>query len=232
MGYVLSGGEERMATALATLQAFVAHVRVGDHPRIQDEAGQPVTMAGLLAEASWRSREPAAQRQLIATLADYADIHLRPRGDAIPHVRPPDEYWHEAGWAWARDFEQPVSEALTDELNRRYTDARCDELRRAAEEVLPRYLALPTADSGQWGVWDIRAGEFKHVHYYEGVARAHAGALCARRPWTDAEHWEATDVAVERQLNRETARKRWARQSSASPPATMRERRPGHGRQP
>jgi hypothetical protein len=78
MGYVLSSFvpsddpvrlEQRADTALVALQAFVAFLRAGRPPAIQDDAGTTVLPAQLFDEAQRRGSGP----RLASVLADYAD---------------------------------------------------------------------------------------------------------------------------------------------------------------
>ncbi len=115
MAYVLSGAgassdgdldDRRADSALAVLRAYVGYLCQDHVAPIQDEAGQPVTLPRLLAEAEGEASAPDAQQQLAGVLADYTDTILWPWDDAAPYAYPPDIYWRQAGQAWARDFGQ------------------------------------------------------------------------------------------------------------------------------
>ncbi len=233
MSYLLSDGgdagaaQARVETPFEALREFTTRLRQDVRLAVRDEAGQPVSLLHLLSEAARLARDRDALQPLVGVLADYADTHLRPEIEADP----PEARWRAAGRGWARDFEHSPPQPLLDELARRHPHARCDELRQAAEKALPRYSPQPTM-AREWGVWDNRAGEFKHLHAHEGVARAHACALNDARPWLDQHHDEATDAAVQAVLNRRAARARWASQSNPSPPGPTPERQPRPGRQP
>jgi hypothetical protein len=239
MGYLVSGegaafgpAERRTDTALAALRAVVAYLRVDHVAPVRDDADQRVSLPGLLAEALWEAEGPTAERQLISVLADYVETSLRPWADTVPYEDPPETYWRHAGWSWASGFKRTPLKLLLDELARRYSCPRIDELWHGVNERLPRYLALPTSCRGQWGVWDGQTDEFRHLHFFEGVAVAHAEALNAGRPWTDEDQHRARRAADSLEFHRRTARARQASTGAASPPAPTPASRPRSGRRP
>ncbi len=132
MAYVLSGAgassdgdldDRRADSALAALRAYVGYLCQDHVAPIQDEAGQPVTLPRLLAEAEGEASAPDAQQQLAGVLADYTDTILWPWDDAAPYAYPPDIYWRQAGQAWARDFGQEPPQRVLDELGDRHRGA-------------------------------------------------------------------------------------------------------------
>ncbi len=240
MGYLLTSiegperplpAERRAETALQALEVFVSYLPADDRPRIHDDEEQPISLPVLLALAQWESGDPAHRQRLIAGLADYVGTILRPWEDRPQFPHPPDHYWREAGRAWARDFERPIPQALLDELDRRYTLPRLDELRAGVNERLPRHVALPTTRPGRWGVWDNPVAEFRNLYVDHDVARAHADALNVGRPWSQEEHLEATGAESDGEPDRRAARARWAQNVSQPPPASPPQSTPRSGRQ-